>query len=455
MRWGLPVVVVCALAACAGDDSSPADIPCPDGFIDCDRDRSNGCEIDVSVVCSDTVGADMVTFACVERDCVYEACLDDRYECDGDLANGCERDATAECDEVMNATDLAFDCNGCRYTCLPGFRDCDGDTQYGCELDVGALCAGLVHTSGVDYDCDAMTCTYESCEPGFFDCNEGSDGCEHEGTACPVSLAPNGGSAIAVDDSGVYWTDDGDLYDANATGVVRRVALDGGAVSVLATGHGAGGLAIDATHVYFTRSTLDNGGVRRVAKTGGVVETVVAQSTGSYWIALDATDAYFTSWGSVARVAKAGGAAVGLGTGRYGVAVDATNLYVADAAVYQQPLAGGAPVQLDAAGPTGGAIGAIVVDETQVYWMTNTDGVYRVSIGGGVPILIGPGGSRWALAVDDTSVYWSDGGNIWAAPKLGGAAVLVAGGAPASAIATWGDDVYWANGAGIWTAPKP
>jgi hypothetical protein len=54
---------------------------------------------------------------------------------------------------------------------------------------------------------------------------------------------------MAVDSTSVYWTGVGPTFGA---GVVAKVPLAGGAMTMLATACNPGGIAVDGTSVYWT-----------------------------------------------------------------------------------------------------------------------------------------------------------------------------------------------------------
>lgn len=138
----------------------------------------------------------------------------------------------------------------------------------------------------------------------------------------PVVLATSNGSphAIAVDSSGVYWTQPGS---------VRRVALAGGPPEVLLdlNLNQTDGIALDATTIYFT--TQDE--VLKMPKSGGA-PTSIASSTFPRGIAIDASRVYWADQdeGRILAVAHDGGPITVIASGQYApfnVAVDATSVY--------------------------------------------------------------------------------------------------------------------------------
>ncbi len=160
----------------------------------------------------------------------------------------------------------------------------------------------------------------------------------------PVRVASGTAVYIVADDGFVYWTDGVGIYSAPveggtgsllATGNIGRLALDeagalywvvvrdfqGGKGSlhrmqnrvdaVIASGQNQNfGVAVDATHAYFTCSSTDgtDQAIRRVPRTGGTVETVVTASAQPLAVRLDPQNVYFRDLnGAVWSRSKSGG----------------------------------------------------------------------------------------------------------------------------------------------------
>ncbi len=183
------------------------------------------------------------------------------------------------------------------------------------------------------------------------------------GLSSPVSLAIDGGN--------VYWTD--------RTGFVNKVGIAGGTVTTLydGTSHGAApnGIAVDAQSVYWGEATVSNsaivsgaGAIKKIGVAGGAVATLASGLDSPTDLTVDSQSVYwieypdFTSWGSVASIMKVG-------------------------------LAGGSPTPL-ASGQTNAR--GIVSDTASVYWLDSSNGtptgtVQKVSVNGSAVTAIATG----------------------------------------------------------------
>jgi hypothetical protein len=298
-----------------------------------------------------------------------------------------------------------------------------------------------------------------------------------DGGPCVVALAKGPATALAVDDTTIYWTNAGACSDpTHCNGTVSKAPKNGGETSVLAVGLPfPRPIAVDATRIYvgtnFALLTIP---------IGGGLPAIFVPLTVAASIALDDDDVYWTNYfaNTVMRAPLDGGAPVTLATDQsfaQGIAIDAVNVYWAvpgteptgytDGWIAKVPIAGGTtttiatsqlfPDGIAVAGaqvywsdyhPTAGAItettidggptttlaasqdypNHVVTDGAFVYWTTlgtipnnYVDGaVHRMPLGGG-PITTIASAQPYAsgVIVDDTSIYWITSAAIMKAPK--------------------------------------
>jgi hypothetical protein len=181
----------CAAGACAGS--------CAAGFGDCDGDAANGCEVTTTDNPAHCGGCGMAcaarphtTSSCAEGACRY-ACAAGFVDCDGDAANGCEVEVATSvdhcgaCGRACSRTNGAPTCAAgvCAIACAAGFGNCDGDAANGCETDTAsnALNCGACRTTcsfpGASARCDRGVCVRTTCGAGLGDCDGmTANGCE-------------------------------------------------------------------------------------------------------------------------------------------------------------------------------------------------------------------------------------------------------------------------------------
>ena len=277
---------------------------------------------------------------------------------------------------------------------------------------------------------------------------------------CLVTLASRGQQPwhIAIDATGVYWTESG--------GSVMKVPVGGGMPSALASGQNdPKGIAVDATSVYWTDSA--EGTVMKIPVAGGAPTTLASGQAGPTVIAVDATSVYWTSTSDLMQLPIGGGTPALLASAHPGpsvIAVDATNVYWAtpsDAALMKVPLAGGAPTAL---APGQYNTRGLAVDGNNAYLavstLPNTGYVMKVPVNGGAATTLATAqGLPLGIALDTSSVYWinSGSGNVMKMPLDGGTPVVLASGQDLpTELVVDATSVYWINrfGAVMKVTPK-
>jgi len=205
---------VCGLGACNA------------GFSDCDRDPSNGCEVDTR---SSAMNCGACGTACAAGEmCVSGACRFDcplpRMRCTSGAMVSCVDASTdvnhcGSCGRVCTAgANATATCTmgSCGVRCNPGFADCDGNAANGCEVDINtsAMNCGACNTlcraaPNATSTCIMGACSL-ACAAGFANCDmSAANGCEANtntsamncgacGTVCPA-----GANATATCASGM------------------------------------------------------------------------------------------------------------------------------------------------------------------------------------------------------------------------------------------------------------
>lgn len=280
-----------------------------------------------------------------------------------------------------------------------------------------------------------------ACEDGACQCPEGLTDCS--GACVDTASDPASCGACGHDCQG----------GACSAGSCAPVVLASGQESPR-------GLAIDATHVYWTTSS-PTGAVKKVAKGGGAETSLATGQNDPRRVAVDGANVYWSNYqgGVVQQMPKGGGSAVVLASGQnnpYGLAANATDVYWVNLnggnALMRVPIGGGAAALL-VTNNGGGA--DVVLDAKRAYFTTTPGSVLSFDLTGGTQSTIAtlPTGP-FSIDVDATDVYFSDyfNGNVFKAPKAGGGeAVALAsglGGSSADGLAIDATHVYWVE----WTS---
>ncbi len=424
-----------AAPACKAGACSTA---CNAGFSDCDGDPGTGCEAKTSAdvsncgACGKVCGSantDTPT-KCEAGKCTF-ACKKDFGHCGTADDLGCETDLLTN----------ALHCGACGHSCLGG--QCLAGKCQPFQL------ASASRPSGLAVDAKDVYFTFPSV-PAIQ--KVGRDGKCTPAAPCPKDFAGSGlsdplgqirgPSAVVSDGTSVFWTNQangnlgkravaggaivnfgpaqstqpgyialggGKIFWVSAfvngaiTGHVYKANLDGTGITTVAnyqspatTFMGAGGIAADATHVYWAS---ENAGVFRAAFgdaacTEGTNCLLYGSASSPFGVAVDAQFVYWTeSGGTIKRAPKGGGQSVAIATGQDGpkaIAVLGTYVYWGNSA---------------AAGATAGTIrrapqvaatciadacelvatvpspDAIIAADDGIYWTNNdvSGGVYRLA----------------------------------------------------------------------------
>lgn len=324
-----------------------------------------------------------------------------------------EADATRPCNDTMSDP---LHCGRCGHSCLG-----DPCAAGACvPTIVAALDAGAFGIA-VDDTTLYFAQEREGATPGkLLKAPKGG----HGAATVLIELSGRGLSPrdVVLDPPYAVTTND---WSGSGAASVYRVPADGGLAQPFAQAcdaDGNGGLAVDATSVYYG---TNNGNVMRAGKSSDCGQVLATGQPGLRQIAIDGTTVFFTndegtSHGLVS-VPKAGGAATSLAsesfTTAWGVLVDGTKLLV-----------------------------------------TTLDGrVLRMNKdGSNLEVIAAKQADPRGLATDSTKIYWASqtSGEIWSADKVGGGLALLAKGPAAQMVAVDVDRVYWTTSSGVMRVAK-
>lgn len=157
--------------ACVGGMCVPD--TCDSGWDNCDGIAANGCEIDLMTDVSNCTACGVVcsfphATAVCDGMCALGSCDPGYLDCDADASNGCEIDSTADrqncgsCGNVCTLPNALSACDGgsCQQQivgCLPDWWDIDGVTGNGCEYAcVFQSATDLPDSAFIDANCDGI-----------------------------------------------------------------------------------------------------------------------------------------------------------------------------------------------------------------------------------------------------------------------------------------------------------
>jgi hypothetical protein len=240
---------------------------------------------------------------------------------------------------------------------------------------------------------------------------------------------------LALDATHAYWVTDGQY---GGTASLWRLPRAGGPAELLYTlPERVYSLALDETHIYFTRtaSQLDitGGSIQRLPKGGGEVEVLVDTFWNPTAIAVDATHVYYnlalSYEGEIRRVPKAGGAWEPVADSLdnpWDLAVQGGYVYISEmnaGRIVRVPVEGGALEVVSAGWP---GTESLAVDGSHVYFASQAAvspypiTLLRVPLAGGTaePVFDAAVGGK--IAVSAHHLQWGpwfvplDGGDVLA-----------------------------------------
>jgi hypothetical protein len=354
--------------------------------------------------------------------------------------------------------------------CVAATVSCNGSQPQQCDAGQWQNAGSPCSQPTPDCNLGACTCLETVCHGGCVNVQTDPNNCGACDATCGgacvqgrcLTTLADGQTvpfAVVVDTTGVYWTDLGYAL-AGRVGGVMSVALQGGAVAVLAGGLPSG-IAMDSTSLYWTAGSADAGTVTKISLATGTTTTLASGQSNPQGIAVDGTSVYWANDDGVLRMPLDGGTPVSLAVAPAGagVAVDSASVFWTSpgrSAVMTVLLDGGSPTAI-ATGQTGPF--GIALSSSTVYWTAlgaeyqSTGTVNAAPLDGGAAITLAFGQKYpTGIAVDATSVYWTemaydeDGGAVMKMPLGGGAATTLATGqAYPAGIAVDATSVYWAN----------
>ncbi len=166
---------VAAANADATCNAGQCGIACHTGFLDCDGNLKNGCEINSTEHPSHCGSCDKVcgavangTPTCVNSVCGascdpgWQVCKSDPLNCDTNT-DGDEThcgDCNKECPGGPNAAPRCINA-ACTLKCTPGFADCNQSPDDGCEINISN---DPLHCGSCGLSCDGAKCVNNACE---------------------------------------------------------------------------------------------------------------------------------------------------------------------------------------------------------------------------------------------------------------------------------------------------
>ena len=184
------------------------------------------------------------------------------------------------------------------------------------------------------------------------------------GTSEPLATITGAIHGLEADDAAVYVATG--AAEGTPAGIVR-VPLDGGAPAVLSSGNEPCAMVRDGRSLFWTSlatsaaagtsAKLDKGAVLKLSLDGGAVATVASGAFAACAIAADQDSLYFATTVPNALTVKSG---------------SSTGAPSAGLGLMRAPIAGGEPVAIAQASKALAQPGAVAVDASHVYWLTES-----------------------------------------------------------------------------------
>ncbi len=188
-----------AAAACAAGQCK---IVCQAGYLDCDGDPSNGCEVNGAADIANCGSCKNVcptgsagNAACAAGSCIFTSCTAPYLTCKSGPVDSCETNTATSasncgacgkvCPAVVNGSAACQNSNCGIGSCNANFDNCDGMLDNGCESSLNTdvnncgACGKTCAVANATASCASATCGISSCNTGFGNCdNNPANGCE-------------------------------------------------------------------------------------------------------------------------------------------------------------------------------------------------------------------------------------------------------------------------------------